>query len=220
MGFKAALILALSVLGVTQANGREVDNKHMQSCDLSDECPIPYVRLAGIETTPFLWRGQVLPDTSQYPKSRATIRRYRRALARFPDVLRCLNPNERQKDAPDLRNIDWRRIGSKEQVEVCMFWVFSSYGNLERSLLWFEAQGMSNVRNRQIRVRIDFTSNERRDLTVTQAGNIVGETGRVFGTFGERGTLFSRLLFHGESFSVTRLEDGSIHGTNYEQSAF
>jgi hypothetical protein len=99
-----------------------------------DVGPIPFKRLSD---KPFLHDNRPLSDITKHPHYEG----YRDAVTRFPDVRACLVDSERGKQIPDLTRFDWNKIKSRDDAEVCLFRVFSSIGNVERSRQWFESQG-------------------------------------------------------------------------------
>ncbi|MEL7116207.1 MAG: hypothetical protein AAGP08_11560 [Pseudomonadota bacterium] len=57
----------------------------------------------------------------------------KRALYRFPDVEACTRDGELQ--------LDWARIRSKQDAEVCTFRMLTQYAHVSQTRPWFEAQG-------------------------------------------------------------------------------
>lgn len=67
---------------------------------------------------------------------------YRLALARFPDPAACLQPGADPATADGLALMDWDRITTKEEAEVCIFRLLASYPNGMADFTAFaEAQG-------------------------------------------------------------------------------
>ncbi len=96
--------------------------------------PIPYDHLSNERSEPYGSRG--------IPPQRAEDIR---AVKRLSNVRDCLVKSEREREIPDLRKIDWRRMTSTAKIRVCMFRIFASYGTPEKAVLWLEAQGLNTT---------------------------------------------------------------------------
>lgn len=94
--------------------------------------PLTYKYLATEADTPFLRWGK--PPTEDA---------YRRAAQKWQDVRSCLVATEAKKRQPNLVNVDWDRLYSIEDGEVCLFRIFSSIGNLDGIGKWLRLQGFS-----------------------------------------------------------------------------
>lgn len=92
--------------------------------------PIPYDRLANEATDP------------HYLSNRRRVHEdWLAAIARYPDVRDCLEPDERTAKRPDLRRFDWAGLRGRKDLDICLYRVFSSLGTRERSTIWLESQG-------------------------------------------------------------------------------
>lgn len=105
-----------------------------ESCRTDNSCTIEYDHLANQETDPFLFLGKVVDNL--HPQWM----RYRLALWRYPDVVSCLEKSEREKEEPNLLELDWERVGTGSGAEVCVFRVASSLGSADRTLTWLQYQ--------------------------------------------------------------------------------
>lgn len=123
---------ALATAGFAKNASAEVP---AEQCLDSALCPVSYVRLSTQKAKPYLHQGSVMKSNhGQYFS-------YRRAIRKFPDVLTCLQKEQRTKKYPDLRYIDWGAIGSNYEAEVCIFRIMSSIQNAELSRKLFSAIG-------------------------------------------------------------------------------
>jgi hypothetical protein len=118
-----------------------------EQCLAPATCPISYVRLAKQETEPFLFLGKVV-DVN-HPRYGD----YERALRRFPDVRSCLTTDEREKPQPDLREIDWDAIGDVKEMEVCVFRIVSSIGDIGTIKIWFQHHDFSVAEENRFRTQ-------------------------------------------------------------------
>lgn len=66
--------------------------------------------------------------------------RFRRLLKDFPSVRDCLLPEEARKAVPDLRQFDWKRVGTGSGAEVCIYRVARSLGDPDAIFDWLSAQ--------------------------------------------------------------------------------
>lgn len=65
-------------------------------------------------------------------------RQYKRSLRKYPDVRDCLIREEQDKPEPDLRLMDWSRVGTGKGAEVCVFLIARSLGDVELIYMWLE----------------------------------------------------------------------------------
>ncbi len=63
------------------------------------------------------------------------------SIIKFPHVRDCLTPSEAAKEKPDLRLINWDKMLSLQDANVCMWRIFTSYEQPERIFSWFEFHG-------------------------------------------------------------------------------
>jgi len=114
------LIMSESV----QAEGSEpVDNKLK---------PFDYKYLSNEDIDPFLWYGKV----PVFERGKGRLNRYVRTARKIRDVRDCLIRSEQKKAAPDLRLIDWRNLGEGVALDVCLFRIFASIGDIEGVANW------------------------------------------------------------------------------------
>ncbi|WP_151976880.1 MULTISPECIES: hypothetical protein [unclassified Roseovarius] len=127
----------------------------------------------------------------------------RLAAARFGHVRDCLVPAEKRNDAPDLTQIDWRKMRSEAVIKVCLFRIFSSLGHPIAAKRWFEVQGL------------------RRMKLYTSSGRAVREGRQVESTTTsvKAGKLLCSKVVHAETFSASWNEDGQLWGTAYGQTS-
>jgi hypothetical protein len=129
----------VGALGVDFASTSRAQSQEpgAEQCLDPQVCPIPYVRLAKQETVPFLFLGKTVDE--DHPRYGD----YRRALRRFPDVRSCLIEREREKPQPDLRRIDWDAIQDIQEIEVCIYRIVTSIGDIEIAKLWLRYHGFT-----------------------------------------------------------------------------
>ncbi len=94
---------------------------------------IPYNHLSSEKYEPYLDRGEI-------PVTRTDIH----AARKWPHVRSCLVGSESKKDHPDLRKINWSKLRTDSDINVCMFRIFNSLGTKERNERWFNEQGFSS----------------------------------------------------------------------------
>ncbi|NRB20577.1 MAG: hypothetical protein HRU33_24345 [Rhodobacteraceae bacterium] len=153
-------------------------------CDSADNCTIQYEYLSGEVTDPYLVYGRV-------PIKSADIK----AARRWPDVRSCLMLDERNAERPDVAKINWNRMRRDEDIEVCMFRIFSSLGNSDRIILWFQRQG---IRNAKI-APYQFRSQKYNSVT---AGNHPSETDISFKNSGYLFNKIMKSIIYSEAFSA------------------
>jgi len=132
--FVAASLAMLFGAGAVAAYAGE---PKIEQCLDPEVCTIVYVRLAKQETEPFLFQGKVVDVNHPWFSD------YRKALRRFPNVRSCLIEVERENPQPDLRQIDWGAIGNIREIEVCVFRVASSIGDIATIKLWLLHHGFT-----------------------------------------------------------------------------
>ncbi len=117
---------------------------------LSDEqkaAIIPYARLTDEQSYPFVGLNPSLAigiSPKLNPK-----RDHAKAISRFPSVRDCLIRSEQKKDRPDLRLIDWDKIRTMADADVCTWRIFSSLGTPERAKQWLVFHGAHRVSPRR-----------------------------------------------------------------------
>ena len=89
--------------------------------------PLPYSRLADSDLS-LEYKPEFRPDPN--------------ALSAFPGVRDCLIRQQRDSDKPDLRLIDWNRIQTEDQAEICLWWIFLSLETPERAEAWMSFHGL------------------------------------------------------------------------------
>jgi len=99
----------------------------ISSCDTSvPKTPtISYVSLTSEETHPF---------ANGNPKFAGE---HDASIGNFPNVRDCLRDEEKENPNPDLRFLDWDKMSSLSDLDVCMWRIFTSYENPEKIYSWF-----------------------------------------------------------------------------------
>ncbi len=123
---------------------------------------------------------------------------------RFPTALSCLTPEARTSDTPDLADFSWRSMKYREDVQVCLFRIASSYSTMDQMEEWMRSQGM--------RIGRRTFSFVRKDEVSIQGYWDPGELGAPYGS----GLLFDTwisLISNGISMSVRYADNGSVHST-------
>ena len=157
--------------------------------------PIPYNHLSSEKTEPYLDKGEA-------PVNKADIR----AAKKWPDVRSCLVRSERNKDIPDLRKINWRKMRMDTDIEVCMFRIFASLGTPEKAKLWFEAQGfnlyVANLNNQYVKTWVSVQANYK---SAKLEGSFVPSSGI--------GSILYGLFSYSENFSGGWDKNGKLIST-------
>jgi len=99
---------------------------------------IPYQTLSNEKTHPYRISGQKIDPDKLGPQ-------IRNAIKRWPDVRDCLIRSEQDKKDPDLRLIDWDLFWTREEANVCLWRIFTSFGTdesvmRERAKMWLRFQ--------------------------------------------------------------------------------
>ncbi len=163
--------------------------------------PIEYDHLSNEEIEPYGSRG--VPP--QRPEEK-------RAVRRFSDVRDCLVKEEQDKDIPDLRKIDWRRMTSTANIRVCLFRIFASYGTPEKAVLWFQAQGLETTG--PIEGTYAFKP------TVNVSGrHAPTEDGRLYVSGSPITARIAAYLIYSEGFAASWDENGILTTTSHSQSS-
>jgi hypothetical protein len=63
---------------------------------------------------------------------------YDNALRKFRRTQACLMSSERMVQTPNLLNIEWPNLRDRHDLEVCLFRIFRSLGNLDAIRAWLE----------------------------------------------------------------------------------
>lgn len=135
-GKRMALVgAALALLIGAGTAGAIAQDESTEQCLDPEICPIPYVRLAKQETEPYLLDGKVVDES--HPR----YVHYGEPILRFPDVRSCLVESERGEPVPDLRLMDWDAAENLADVDVCVFRVASSIGDVDTVKLWLRYHG-------------------------------------------------------------------------------
>lgn len=151
------------------------------------------LRLSRESEFPFRFLGRTISDEN-------VARRYGHSVRKLPSVQSCLIGDEISNARPDLTEIDWSKIQSLEDANVCLFRIASSYGKIDSFQSWLEFNGF------------DVTSRFQRQ-NAEPMGNWIGisasrshdeNDGRLFST----GT-FQNLLGQDHSLSVLAQFDQS-----------
>ncbi len=96
---------------------------------------IPYNRLTDEVSYPF---QQSYPAQYNYSPSLDAKRDHNPPIRKFPDVRACLIKSEQKKETPDLRLINWDKIRTVTDADVCTWRIFSSLGAPERAREWLK----------------------------------------------------------------------------------
>jgi len=191
--------------GATSGNGAATG---AVVCDPDNDCLIPYEYLASEETDPYLVLGKP-------PTIRADIR----AAKRWPDVRSCLVRSERNAEQPDLTKINWKRMRRAEDIEVCMFRIFSSIRSETGLVNWFEVQDITwswfNIRDYKTLLP---DGRDRAILRRVETSTRPSESNRFLVKDSLLPTPFLKWIVRSEKFFVTWFEDGRVFGTEYGQS--
>lgn len=102
----------------------------------SDLKTFNYKYLSNEKIDPFLWYGEV----PVFEKGKERLNEYVRAAREISDVRDCLIKKEQKKAVPDLRMIDWHRLGPSPILDVCLFRIFTSIGSIDGVVNWLKYQ--------------------------------------------------------------------------------
>ena len=202
------LLLAGTGLAQEQQDASPSELENTDPCTPEDDCRIPYEYLSSEQTDPYLVSGQP-------PTIWADVR----AAKRWPNVRSCLERGERNAEKPNLVKIDWNRMRRAEDIEVCMFRIFSSIRTETGLVHWFESQDITwswfNVR--------DFKTllpggRNRVILRRVEASTRPSDSNRFLVKDSIMPKLFLRWIVRSEKFFVTWSEDGRVFDTEYGQS--
>ena len=80
--------------------------------------------LSNEDIDPFHWYGTI----PVYEKGKDRLEDYVRTASKIRDVRECIVLSEQNKVTPDLRLIDWDRLGEGPKIDVCLFRIFASIG--------------------------------------------------------------------------------------------
>lgn len=106
---------------------------------------------------------------------------YTRLVAhRYPDAQSCLEEGRKAGLAEDLVHLDWRKINTTDEAEVCIYRILSHVG-IHQAAHFFEAQGFSIRNTEEVPIRV--TSDE--NLQIRSGWNIATKGPK----FPERGLL-------------------------------
>jgi len=111
----------------------------------TDESPptdfIPYqdqhgvvLRLSSENDAPFLINGRSPLGTRREGE-------YRSSIDTFANVVDCLDSTEQNANEPNLDAIDWTKMSSLENAEVCIWRITSSYDDIDAVRSWLGSQG-------------------------------------------------------------------------------
>ncbi|MBW4974080.1 hypothetical protein KZZ08_10650 [Roseovarius mucosus] len=197
----------LLIPGGAMAGALEKDTR--VQCRSTGSCTIKDAHLATEKSDPYKVYGKP-------PIKHAD----RLAAARFDHVRDFLVPAEKRNDAPDLTQIDWRKMRSEAVIMVCLFRIFSSLGNPIAAKRWFEVQGLRRMKlytssGRAVREgrQVEGTT------TSVKAGNLLSETGKCYLSRNFSTNFLCSKVVHAETFSASWNEDGQLWGTAYGQTS-
>ena len=104
-----------------------------EGCSDLSLCPIPYVRLSTQDERPFLFGGKVVDG------SHGSFSQYEGAISKFPSVTSCINHNSGR--GFNLQNINFGKINSIQEIDVCVFRVTDSIEKTSEILAWLQRIG-------------------------------------------------------------------------------
>jgi len=168
------------------------------ACKVPESCFQGYEYLSSEDRDPYLVFGK--------PPLR---RESKRAANKWPDARSCLIRSERLKERPDLGQIDWRRMLSKSDAEVCIFRIFSSLGKADVSSKWLDYQGFQSVGHRSISVA-------GKKFIQVQGYNFPEKSGKVFVSSWSGENLFKRIFVHNERIVTEWDLKGVLQSVSYE----
>lgn len=144
------------------------------------------VRLANEQSIPFQFLARTVSDEN-------VARKYGASVSRFPSVQSCLIKTERGKIHPDLTMVDWSKIRSTQDADVCFFRVASSYNNIDTFRAWLEFHGF------KVTARFERRNAEPMGAWIGLSGsrNHAENNGRLFNT-----GVFQKFLGQDHSMSV------------------
>ena len=121
-------------------------------CSSENNCRIPHQHISNETDEPFMFLGKVVNDG--HPRHSD----YDDALRKFRRTQACLISSERMAQTPNLLKIDWANLRGRHDLEVCLFRIFRSLGNLEAIRAWlefhaFEVRGPTRVVGENYRPR-------------------------------------------------------------------
>ena len=112
--------------------------------------PIPYKQLASEKSHPIKYdrisfRKDLIPGSFWFYVDRYLFEPdWSMARGKFLTVRSCLHYTERDKEKPDLRKVDWSRMGSQLEINICLFRIFASLGTVDGAIAWLKTQGASS----------------------------------------------------------------------------
>jgi hypothetical protein len=69
------------------------------------------------------------------------------ALHKFPDLNSCIEAKTNNPSVEELMIMDWSKIKTSSQVEICAFRILKTLGDISYATPWLEQQGYSSPKN-------------------------------------------------------------------------
>ncbi len=194
LSYKSFVILTLIPICIftNESHSRKMDN----FVQYSDRAGLVEV-IANESTNPFLLNGKSLETLQDHKEN------YGVAINKFYSVQDCLSENTKEMTNPDLTNIDWNKIDTKEEAEVCLFRIASSYKSPEAMLEWFKLNHFSKVNF--------YNKDYSKHIAVTALWP-VKERGVIFSSNYFKKIWLNRIV-HGQSFVVKYNKNKNLFGT-------
>ncbi len=161
---------------------------------------IPFDHLSSEETEPYLVSGKP-------PELKADIR----AAKKWPDARSCLIKTEHEKEIPDLRLINWKKMKKETDIKVCMFRIANSLGTPGKVKSWLEAHGL------KARIWKSITQHISTPLAVQAWHTVSMDTRVLVPPVGIKNITLS-ITAHTESFSISWGRAGAIYETGHSYS--
>ena len=200
MKWAKRMVLSIAVMALAMGGLSWFDAARAENAEISGP-PIPYDHLSNEENEPYGSRG-VPPQRPEY----------KRAVRRFSNVRDCLVKAEQEKEIPDLRKINWRRMTSTANIRVCMFRIFASYGAPEKAVLWLEAQGLNTTGPNESKFAFKPTINVSGSHAPTEDGLLYVSGSRIAARIAAN-------FIYSESFGASWDENGVLTTTFHSQSS-
>jgi len=200
LGRGKRVLLSLAIIASAFAGLNWSDRARAEAPEVAGP-PIEYDHLSSEKAEPYISFGKPPVRDEEV-----------HAVKRFPDVRSCLIRVEQSKNRPDLRQIDWSRMNTKSDIQVCMFRIFSSYQTPMKAKQWFISQKMTGVSQDEYQGKTEL-------LRSVRAYNYPRKTNNIYVSSGGVGGLIKLNLIYVEEFKVVWRTDNSIYATTYESSS-
>ena len=117
---------------------------------------ISYTHLTNEDSHPFVYADVNYPF-NLFARISAKKRRDV-AIEKFPDTRSCIIIAMREPQKPDLRLLDWDSFQSLEEVNVCLWRIFSSLETPEKVEKWFYFQNVKSISSRPVLNQEHYTT--------------------------------------------------------------